>query len=117
MRRMTVVGLGAGCLQIGTIQAALMAKLPLWIARTMHVVARTGLGRFGLPNVLRSHAELMMMNFDPEHESKQMETPEAAGAQSEQSGVAMRVWARHRLRELAESGRLGMGSERARRRG
>ncbi|AVT76219.1 hypothetical protein RPPS3_21560 [Rhodopseudomonas palustris] len=94
-----------------------MTKLPPWIARTMHVVARTGLGGFGLPNMLRSHAELMMMNFDPEHESKQMETSEAAGAQSEPSGVAMRVWARHRLRELAESGRLGMGSERARRRG
>lgn len=59
----------------------------------------------------------LMTNFDPEYEPKQMETSEVTVAPSEPSGVAMRVWARHRLRELAESGRLGMGSERARRRG
>ena len=58
-----------------------------------------------------------MANFEVEQQSKPSEASDSARSDPERPGLAMRVWARHRLRELAASGQLGMGTEPKRRRG
>ncbi|MCD0419407.1 MAG: hypothetical protein QM576_03710 [Rhodopseudomonas sp.] len=58
-----------------------------------------------------------MANVDAEQQSKHNEPFDSARSEAERPGLAMRVWARHRLRELAESGRLGIGVVAERRRG
>ncbi|PZA12975.1 hypothetical protein DNX69_05760 [Rhodopseudomonas palustris] len=59
----------------------------------------------------------MMAKVELEQQSKQSEPFDSVRGDGERSGLAMRVWARHRLRELAESGRLGIGAVAERRRG
>ncbi|MFZ5739748.1 MAG: hypothetical protein ACOY6K_23010 [Pseudomonadota bacterium] len=58
-----------------------------------------------------------MAKAEREQQSKQSEAFDAPRIEAERPGVAMRVWARHRLRELAASGQLGMGNSSERRRG
>ncbi|WP_013503083.1 MULTISPECIES: hypothetical protein [Rhodopseudomonas] len=57
-----------------------------------------------------------MTKIDVERQSEHGEQFDTAQKDAERSGVAMRVWARHRLRELAASGRLGIGAVREQRR-